>query len=816
MLVRSVSPDIVELPLIHTWNSDDTIISSIISIANNVVICGTQNGKILLFSLKDYSLSAVLLEPEMTGSNLCLDLDKSERYLFVAGSDSLVKVYDLQSDQTQCIKIIYSSVDIGDIFSISYHDSSKILFVGCQNASIIWCYIDIEILKLSNGQSDLLIDRNNLPHLRYNKFFDSTGPGGIINKIQQRKTIDFLNQISLCEIDPKDSVHFAHYGYVYCLRIFNNEFMSLKFPYDTFLVSGGGDGSVALWGIKNNKIFNLKTLENDESILSMAINQTYLYVGLANGDINVWDLLTFQMIRSFKTEDQVNSIIVINNRLIYYGNKTSLNAIDNGKIVQISNESILTLFSFQDYLVTGGSKLCRLHRLRSGSNTGSISDLTSDIIKDSYLSDDSLIENLLKLIKFKTISTYPEKYVDESRNCTKFLVKLMNRFGASTCSLLPIENGNPIIISTFKANNAAKKRLLYYGHYDVVEAGADLWKHDPFEMKNHDGYLYGRGTSDNKGPTLAMIYAIAELYNHNKLTCDFTFVIEGEEEHGSYKFRETIMKHKQLIGDIDYIFVSNSYWLDDVRPCLNYGLRGVINFTVQIESDHPDRHSGVDGGVCKEPTMDLIQLLNKLVQDGKIMIPEFYNNINHIGEEEMKFFNAIVDYDDNFKLDELIAKWTQPLLSIHKFEVSGPNTDTVIPKTVKSAVSIRVVPNQNVEEIKKNLTQYLEQEFEQIETSNHLSVSVCHEVEPWLGDLNTELYKRLFQSIKNNWGVEPLLIREGGSIPSVRFLEKTFDASTCQIPCGQSSDNAHLHDEKIRVLNLLKLRDIIKDCVGSL
>lgn len=57
---------------------------------------------------------------------------------------------------------------------------------------------------------------------------------------------------------------------------------------------------------------------------------------------------------------------------------------------------------------------------------------------------------------------------------------------------------------------------------------------------------------------------------------------------------------------------------------------------------------------------------------------------------------------------------------------------------------------------------------------------------------------------------KPLYIREGGSIPAIRFLEKEFDAPAAHFPCGQASDSAHLYNERFRLINLYKSKDIFK------
>ena len=96
-----------------------------------------------------------------------------------------------------------------------------------------------------------------------------------------------------------------------------------------------------------------------------------------------------------------------------------------------------------------------------------------------------------------------------------------------------------------------------------------------------------------------------------------------------------------MIGPVDWIFLSNSYWLNDQVPCLTYGLRGLINATVEISSDRPDSHSGVDGGSIQEPMTDLIKLLAGLTDKGRIMLKGFYDNVRQLTSTEEKFYEEI-------------------------------------------------------------------------------------------------------------------------------------------------------------------------------
>ena len=96
-----------------------------------------------------------------------------------------------------------------------------------------------------------------------------------------------------------------------------------------------------------------------------------------------------------------------------------------------------------------------------------------------------------------------------------------------------------------------------------------------------------------------------------------------------------------MIGGVDWIFLSNSYWLDDQVPCVTYGLRGVIHASVEISSDRPDSHSGVAGGSIQEPMSDLINLLARLTEKGKITLKGFYDHVRGLTSSEEKFYDAI-------------------------------------------------------------------------------------------------------------------------------------------------------------------------------
>jgi di- and tripeptidase len=472
-------------------------------------------------------------------------------------------------------------------------------------------------------------------------------------------------------------------------------------------------------------------------------------------------------------------------------------------------------------------------------------DTSSGLLRPS---NEQLVQSLTRFVSFRTVSSKPE-YAEDCRQGASWLRNLFKQFGAQT-ELLKTDYGqNPIVYACFKGKSSSGKRILFYGHYDVVSAENDQgkWKSDPFSLQGQDGYLYGRGVSDNKGPVLAAVYAVADLVTEKKLETDVVFLVEGEEERGSRGFDRAVKSNKHIIGDISWILLANSYWLNNDFPCLTYGLRGVIHATISVEGGRKDLHSGVNGSnLMNEPLKDLVALVATITDtDRRINIPGFYDNIRPFSKEEEQWYsdisNTISRTTSTFQDPEsLKAKWREPSFTIHGFTTSSSGVSTVIPHKATVKISFRLVPNQGAEEISKSFVEYIQSEFRKLKTLNALSVKLGHPVDPWLGDPNNEIYKSLEEAIIDVWKLnsngtthapklesvreekynvdgsspllprKPLYIREGGSIPAIRFLEKELDAPAAQLPCGQASDNAHLENERLRLTNLYNSREIFK------
>ena len=702
---------------------------------------------------------------------------------------------------------------------------------------------------------------------------------------------------------------------------------------DEVLISGGGDGVIKIWTLdpeSGGSIGHPLSLENgDESVLTMVLDGTLLYSGKLDGEVNVWDLETRQLVRRVQAHSADTLTLAFGHGLVFAGGADGIAKVGQRfrpintllmvrKIFnpryecvakwkahdQLILASAIANYNGRAIFVTGGNDSCIAiwevsenvkvpHKVSLSSN-GLPSQPTVPAFETDHYVAEQLLVSLSRLVSFRTVSSKPE-YAEDCRRGASWLRNLFKRFGAATEMFSTEENRNPIVYARFKGKSMQPqqgKRILFYGHYDVVAAENQkgTWNSDPFDMHGVNGYLYGRGVSDNKGPILAALYAIADLVSEQQLSSDVVFLIEGEEECGSRGFQEAVKRKKQTIGDIDWILLANSYWLNDEIPCLTYGLRGVVQATVRVESEQPDLHSGIDGShLIDEPLKDLVALLASLRDpDGKVNIHGFYDPIPAMTQSENDRYEAIsrtlLRSNPNLgDAHELVAsfkaRWREPSLTIHGIDTSGPVNPTIISHVATAILSIRLVPNQDTNTIQAALQSVLRKAFENLKTSNKLSIKIDRQADPWLGDPNNKIFQILEEAIMEVWSPighvrrasvpamgassskkftngssspkspvtsstlsygsdqfsqaaaelqtssqgkgtqtpstgqslqKPLFIREGGSIPAIRFLEKSFNAPAAHLPCGQASDSAHLDNERLRLSNLYKSRDIFK------
>jgi len=223
----------------------------------------------------------------------------------------------------------------------------------------------------------------------------------------------------------------------------------------------------------------------------------------------------------------------------------------------------------------------------------------------------------------------------------------------------------------------------------------------------------------------------------------------------------------------------------------------------------PDAHSGVDGGAYVEPMSDMVKLLARLSNGPKVAVPGFYDNVRPRVTEEDAIFNVLSSITGK-SADSFASRWREPAFSLHSIADSGFGSSTIIPSHIRAKVSLRIVPDQDLSDIVKALTTYVTEVFSEFNSPNTLEITIDRTADWWIGNFEHPGFQALERAIAEEWGVEPLRIREGGSIPSIPFLEKELGCPALHLPMGQSTDQAHLKNERISLTNLRKGKAVIK------
>ncbi|CAO1637374.1 unnamed protein product [Parajaminaea phylloscopi] len=384
----------------------------------------------------------------------------------------------------------------------------------------------------------------------------------------------------------------------------------------------------------------------------------------------------------------------------------------------------------------------------------------------------------------------------------------------------------PVVLADYKTGKD-KKTILVYGHYDVQPAlKSDGWNTEPFQLVHDEatGRLYGRGSTDDKGPVLAWINVLeAHRQAGVELPVNLKFCFEGMEESGSVGLDDLIAheaKNGTFFDGVDAACISDNYWLGTTKPCLTHGLRGVAYFKLHVTGPAADLHSGLFGGVVHEPMTDLFQIMSKLVTPaGQILIPGIKELVAPLTDEERKRYEVmdftVKDMQDatgskttisESKEEILMARMRYPSLSLHGIEgaFSEPGTKTVIPAKIIGKFSLRLVPDMTPEKVNELVQAYVEAEWKKLGTKNTLVVEPEHGGKPWLADPNHWNYEAAARAVERVYGVKPDLTREGGSIPVALTIADILQRNLLLLPLGRADDGAHSTNEKIDLSNYVE------------
>ncbi|AAS80481.1 dipeptidase [Thermus thermophilus] len=422
------------------------------------------------------------------------------------------------------------------------------------------------------------------------------------------------------------------------------------------------------------------------------------------------------------------------------------------------------------------------------------------------------LTELFAFLSIPSVSTDPARREDVRRAALWLAERLKARGFRTELHETPL---HPILYAERFVDEKAPT-VLVYGHYDVQPPDPlELWESPPFSPVVREGRIYARGASDDKGQLFAHVLAAEEA------PVNLKFLVEGEEEIGSPHLPPFVRANREKLR-ADVVLVSDGAMFAPHTPTLTYGLRGLCYLEVRLRGARRDLHSGAFGGVAPNPIQALGWLLARLKDEGtgKVLIPGFYERVRPVPEEEKALWPSL---DEEALKRELGVEvlpgeegyaplerlWARPTLDPNGIwgGYQGEGSKTVIPAEAGMKLSMRLVPDQDPEEVADQAEAYLKAVCP---PGYALEVRRLHGGRPVLTDPFSPPMRLMARALEEVWGRPPVYTREGGTIPVVAELKETLGAPIVLLGLGLPDDNLHAPNEKLDLVNLEKGVEVIR------
>ena len=426
------------------------------------------------------------------------------------------------------------------------------------------------------------------------------------------------------------------------------------------------------------------------------------------------------------------------------------------------------------------------------------------------------LEELKSFLRFPSISTQPEHAPDLAA-CAEWLWEKLTAIGLTAS--VHSTPGSPVVVAR-SAHDPKKRTVLIYGHYDVQPPEPlSGWTTHPFEPRIENGHIHARGAADNKGQILAHILGVAEsLRERGSLPVNVIFLIEGEEEIGSPNLEEFLREHRAELA-CDLVAISDTAMGPGNTAALTYALRGIAAMELIVRGPARDLHSGLFGGAVANPATVVARLLASLHDaDGRVLIPGFYDAVRPLqqweraaaadleraagGDEAIKELAGVKELSGEKGFTTIERIGARPTAEVNGIGggYQGAGTKTVLPKEAFAKITFRLVADQDPALILAAAEEYLRA---QTPPGVLLEIVTGHSGAAYQYDPNSPDGIAARKALKEAFGAEPLLLRDGGSIPILATLKEILGVDSYLLGLANPDCRIHSPNENMLVENFL-------------
>ena len=430
---------------------------------------------------------------------------------------------------------------------------------------------------------------------------------------------------------------------------------------------------------------------------------------------------------------------------------------------------------------------------------------------------------------------------DINRNIN-WLTKEFSERGFNT-SVLPTD-GQSLFFATLPMEDD-KPTMLLYMHFDgqsvdpskwnqtdpyqvVLKAPKeDGWEEQPFDSLasdiNYDWRLFGRSTSDDKGPIIMFLHAI-DLMRKNEMSMPFNIkvILDGEEEKGSGPLAKAVDAYKELL-EADFLLIADGPVHPSNSPTIAYGCRGITTLRLTTYGPIKPQHSGHYGNYAPNPGMRLAQLLSGMKDsEGRVVIPGYYDGIN-LNESVKEILDRVPD--DQAAIHAKLGIHTPeqvggnyqeslqyPSLNVRGLESGwvGATARTIVPATATAELDLRLVPESDGTRLKTLVKSYIQKQGYFVtseepsveERSTHPKIVRMEErgvTDAFRTSLDDPYGIFLENVLKNTFKEEVVQIRiMGGTVPIAPFIN-ALNIPAFIVPMVNPDNNQHSPNENLKI-----------------
>ena len=384
----------------------------------------------------------------------------------------------------------------------------------------------------------------------------------------------------------------------------------------------------------------------------------------------------------------------------------------------------------------------------------------------------------------------------------------LQKVGATT-ELIPTQ-GYPFVYG-FLPSSGALRTISFYNHYDVQPVEPlEEWESEPFTPEVREGRLYGRGTADNKGNLIARICAVhAWQQVYGTLPLNVKFVYEGEEEIGSPNLEFFAESHPNKVATDGFLWEGGSRTVGGPVH-VSLGAKGMCYVELTIRTAHSDLHS-MTASIVENPAWRLVWALSTLKnQQERVLIEGFYDRVSPVSALDRKYIEEM-EYDeegskkiygiDHFLMNSQGYELKERFLCSPTCNIAGivsgyiqKGRKTVLPAVASVKLDLRLVPDQDPQEILKLLRAHLDRHgFQDIEM----------EVRSWKRPFRTNpehpLAGTVIRAVEKVYGSPPTVYRNLAGTSPIYDLCSRGNLGAVQVGVANEDSRAHAPNENIFV-----------------